>query len=170
MSDLQCPCTILVVRHGETEYESPMLSDQGGSLTMSGRKEAKELADLIGHRNVRHIYASTSPSAVQTAEIAAASLGLVVTTREALRESSGAESGPEIEERTRDVLEAISDLHRGETVLVVSHGGVMSYALPRLVTNLRDDHAQGHALAAGATVELRIDADDWYCGSWPSQA
>lgn len=79
----------------------------------------------------------------------------------------GGESAEQVVTRMLDVLESIVDLHRGETVLVISHGGVMSVALPRLASNLSDNHASDLRIANAATVELLADADDWRCERWP---
>lgn len=198
MSDLQCPATVLVTRHGGAEYESDLLSDAGGSLTLAGRRQSQRLADSLTQRNVAMIYASPLARAVQTAEIVAGRLGCVVRVREGLAELSvgdhaghpespelfapvfqrwragdlsaavvGAENGASMVARVRAVLEEVADLHRGETVLVVSHGGVMSLVLPRLAVNLPDDHAAGRSLPSCVPVELSADADGWTCAGWP---
>lgn len=79
----------------------------------------------------------------------------------------GGEPGLDVVHRVREVLASVADLHRGETVLVISHGGVLSLALPRLVTNLRDDHGHAHPPPRCDPVELAVDADDWRCVRWP---
>lgn len=79
----------------------------------------------------------------------------------------GGESAERVIDRMRTTLESIVDLHRGETVVVISHGGVMRVALPRFVSNLPDNHAASLEIANGASVELLADADDWRCVRWP---
>ncbi len=79
----------------------------------------------------------------------------------------GGQSAREVIERIRDVLESISDLHRGETVLVVSHGGVMTLALPALAMNMRGDEAVGTTIPNCSYAEMRSDADGWVCDTWP---
>ena len=79
----------------------------------------------------------------------------------------GGESAEQVVGRVREVLEAIVDLHRGESVLVISHGGAICLALPRLVSNLPDNHAASLQIANATTVELSVDADDWRCVRWP---
>jgi probable phosphoglycerate mutase len=56
---------------------------------------------------------------------------VAVTVREGLREF-GAESGPDVVERFGRELELVADAHRGEAVLVVTHGGTMSVGVPAL--------------------------------------
>lgn len=197
MSDLQCAATILVARHGETEYETDGLTDAGGSLSLHGREQARELGESLRARNIAYVYSSPLARAVQTAEIAAGVLGSGVRVREGLQELTvgafegkpeepnpfldtfeawgagdlsatydGGESAEQVIARMRAALETIADLHRGESVLVVSHGGVMTLALPRLVSNLRDDYAHGRSIANCAYAELLVDADDWRCVAW----
>ncbi|NYE37737.1 putative phosphoglycerate mutase [Nocardioides cavernae] len=78
----------------------------------------------------------------------------------------GGESGHEIVERCRLVLEEVADAHRGESVLVVSHGGVMCLALPALARNLASGHARDLPLPNGGVVALEGDADGWVARSW----
>lgn len=198
MSDLQCAATVLVARHAAAEYETDLLTDAGGSLTVEGRRRARELGETLRSRRIAYVYSSPLARAVQTAELAAGVLGVEVRVREGLQELtvgdlagqpeepnpftevfaawkagdlaasySGGQSASEVIDRVRAALEAIADLHRGETVLVISHSGVMSLALPRLVSNLRDDHAHDRPVPNCAVVELAIDADDRTCVRWP---
>jgi probable phosphoglycerate mutase len=193
MSDLQCPTTLILARHGEAEYESPDWREEGGSLTALGRRQAAALGESLAGRRVAHVWTSTLARAVQSAEIAAAPLGVCVTTRSALSEFGcgelagaprdtdptaaiyaawlageldtrmpGAECGQDIVTRMREVLCEIADAHRGETVLVISHGGALRLAVPTLA---RMD-AEPVELDNCAAIEVEIDADDWVCRSW----
>ena len=47
MGDLQCAARIFVARHGAADYESELLSDAGGWLSPLGRRQSRELADLV---------------------------------------------------------------------------------------------------------------------------
>lgn len=160
MSDLQCPTTIYLTRHGETEYETHLLMNAGGSLTLRGREQARELGRRLAGERVAAVYCSPVARAVQTAELAAAQLGVDVVVREGLQEFGpgdllgsaagqglfedvmdawldgdaerrvpGGETGAEISTRVFAVLDALADLHRGETLLVVTHGGAMCASL-----------------------------------------
>lgn len=197
MTDLQCATRLTIVRHAEAEYESQDLGDQGGSLTALGRRQALELAQTLASERIAHVWTSPHSRAVQTAEIAAAALGVGVTVREALVEVSvgdfagqpsqpdpirpvveqwaagdfeariaGAESGAEVVQRLRDVLDEIADVHRGESVLVVSHGGVMCTALPTLADNLSMNDVLGSRLPNCGVVRIDRDADGWAVRSW----
>ncbi len=74
----------------------------------------------------------------------------------------GGECGRDIIDRMRAVLGEIADAHRGETALVVTHGGVLRLAVPALarmdVAPERTDNC--------ATIEVEVDADDWVCRLW----
>lgn len=145
-----------------------------------GRRQAETLADQLASDGVAAIYSSDLRRASETARIVANRLGLAVTEDRALREIDvGSWSGltrDEVRERfpegfarwlageighdgeTREQLahrvvpavEAIANRHVGESVLVVSHGGVIR-ALRR--------HAAGdpgESLANGATFALAL--------------
>ena len=86
MSDLFCAATVLFARHGDAEFVERTFSDEGGSLTAAGRKQAATLGDALRGRRVARVWCSDSSRAVQTAEIAAARLGVDVVARKALRE------------------------------------------------------------------------------------
>ena len=45
MTALQCATTLVVARHGEAEYESSEWEEEGGSLTLLGRRQAAELGE-----------------------------------------------------------------------------------------------------------------------------
>ncbi len=74
----------------------------------------------------------------------------------------GGESGTELVARARDVLGEIADLHPGETVLVVSHGGLLYLA----VTALGHMDATPARLGNCDLIEVAVDADGWACTAW----
>ncbi|MBA3232935.1 MAG: histidine phosphatase family protein [Propionibacteriales bacterium] len=78
----------------------------------------------------------------------------------------GAETGSDVVRRVEDELQSIADQCRGETVLVISHGGAMRLVLPRLTGNVPNDFGMGKALDNLATCELMADADGWVLISW----
>jgi probable phosphoglycerate mutase len=86
VSDLHCPATLVVARHAKASFVESWFSDEGGSLTVEGRAQAAELGDSLSGRRVAAVWCSDASRAVQTAEIAAARLGVPVTARKALRE------------------------------------------------------------------------------------
>jgi len=71
----------------------------------------------------------------------------------------GAESGREVADRVATVLREIADLHPGETVLVVSHGGAIGVGVP----NIARMEATQQRLDNCDTVEVLADADAWVC-------
>jgi probable phosphoglycerate mutase len=86
VSDLHCPATLVVARHAKAAFVEDWFSDEGGSLTSEGRVQAGELADSLRGRRIAAVWCSDASRAVQTAEIAAARLGVAVTARKSLRE------------------------------------------------------------------------------------
>lgn len=81
----------------------------------------------------------------------------------------GAESGTEVVARYEAVLDEIADHHRGEAVLVVSHGGVMCMALSALARNLTLSHSRDLPMPNGGVVAVEADADGWVARSWAGQ-
>lgn len=195
MSDVHCPARIILARHGEAEYESDLVGTSGGSLTARGRSQAVELGDRLVSERVAAVFCSELARAVQTAELAAARLGLPVTVRERLDEFDGGdarggpydaavfeppleawlggdltvgfpggESGADVVARVLAVLDAVADTFRGETVLVVSHGGVILALLGALSPGAPGNPAGADDVPNGASCVLERDADGWRAG------
>ena len=199
MSDLHCPATLLVARHGDAEYGHPsVLSDDGGWLTALGREQVGRLAADLAPRNVARVWSSRLARAAESGALAAQALGVDAVEVDGLQEFSvgalagrrhddpeldavfrawvhgdlgrsipGGESGAQVLERYREALQTIADQHRGETVLVFSHGGVMSFVLPRLAPTVRDDLAAQRYLPNCAVAEVAVDGDGFEVVSWP---
>jgi broad specificity phosphatase PhoE len=198
VSDLFCPATLIVARHGQATYdELGIASDDGGWLTDLGRRQAAALADELADRRLAAVWCSDMSRAVQTAEIVAGRLGVPVRVRRDLREASvggfagqpdveglfdsvflrwldgdlaaaapSAETGQEVIDRVSAELESAADQFRGETLLVVSHGGAIGITLPRLAGNVPADYGRGKALGNCDYCELVADADGWVLRSW----
>lgn len=142
--------TILLVRHGETDWNRDRRI-QGHSdvpLNVTGRRQARELAEQLTDTRLDAVYASDLARARETAEIAAASTGLLVTELAALREKhfgswegltdatvrrrfpdavasswGDGETADQMSARVVDALRLIAAAHPSTTVLVVTHGG-----------------------------------------------
>ena len=202
MSDLHCPATLLVTRHGDAAYGHPsVLSDEGGWLTDLGREQVRELAESLRPRNVARVCTSPMQRAVESAAVAAEVLGTDVVVLDGLAEYSvgalagrphddpelasiykswqhgdldrtipGGPSGSEVVATYTDALQSIADQHRGETVLAVSHGGVMSFVLPRLGGRVRADLAAAKFLPNCGVVEVSVDGDGFDVRTWPGSA
>lgn len=81
----------------------------------------------------------------------------------------GGESGVEVVQRYEAVLEEIADSHRGESVLVISHGGVMCMALSALARNLALSHSRDLPMPHCGVVAVEADADGWVARAWAGQ-
>jgi 2,3-bisphosphoglycerate-dependent phosphoglycerate mutase len=89
VSDLQCPATVLVVRHGESEGNlSRRLSSAapGSALSARGRQQARELAAALRDRRVSCVYTSELRRAEQTGQEMADVLGVGVRTLPGVQE------------------------------------------------------------------------------------
>jgi broad specificity phosphatase PhoE len=78
----------------------------------------------------------------------------------------GGESGREVLERGSAALESIADQHRGETVLVVAHGGIICLTTALLCAGLAPAYVLAHGLRYCDAVEVSNDADGWVARSW----
>ncbi len=67
-------------------------------------------------------------------------------------------------QRCRKALDDIADLHRGETVVAVSHPGVMSLCLPVLCRGLSREQVGNRHLSGCTVVGVRVDGDGWVLG------
>jgi 2,3-bisphosphoglycerate-dependent phosphoglycerate mutase len=81
-----------------------------------------------------------------------------------------AESGTEVIERVSTELELVADQHRGESALVVSHGGAICTAVPALARNLTSPFPESRPLPNTGLVELEADGDGWRAISWCGEA
>jgi probable phosphoglycerate mutase len=192
MSDLQCPTRLFLARHGEADYETSLVTDDGGWLSAAGRAQSRELGERLRGERIARVWCSPMSRAVQTAEIVAGVLGVDVVVREGLREYAvGSLAGTDADEaavvgpvfhrwvegddgatvpggeavattvaRVVEVLEEVRDVHRGEAVLVVGHGGTTMATVPTLLGAPRAT-AYDLVLPGGGYVALEGDADGW---------
>jgi broad specificity phosphatase PhoE len=154
------PTTLVLVRHGETDWnrEHRYQGHADTPLNEAGRRQALELAELLGGERLSVVYTSPLRRASETAEMVAARLGLHAHELEALREidvgdwqgltvdevrtrypeqldvawRSGWPNGETHDELAARVLPALLDLerrHPGERVLGVTHAGPIRAAL-----------------------------------------
>lgn len=82
------PTTILLARHGETDWNAVgrWQGHTDRSLTERGRRQAAELADRLANVEIDAVYSSDLLRAVETAEPVAKRLGLPLQTLPELRE------------------------------------------------------------------------------------
>jgi probable phosphoglycerate mutase len=156
---------LYLVRHGETDWNRTHRI-QGSSdipLNETGRTQARSTGRLLARREWHAVYTSPLSRAAETAQLIANELGLPEPVAdEGLVERHYGEAegltGWEVEERFPDdtpvpgresraavverVLPALLDIaerHHGESVVVVSHGGVIRSVLQAVAL----DHAHG---------------------------
>jgi len=146
---------LYLVRHGETEWNAARRI-QGRTdipLNDTGRRQAREAAELLARRSWHGVYASPLDRAHETAEIIAARLGLDgVTDIDALIErdygeaegmgfdeiealypegvrAPGQETREEVAARVVPALLELAERHPGERLVIVSHGGAIRSVL-----------------------------------------
>ena len=79
----------------------------------------------------------------------------------------GGETGQEIISRFVAAVTGLAAEYPGQTVAVVSHGGVLALGLAALCSNLAPQIVATHLLANCDIVEVELDADGrWRCVSW----
>jgi probable phosphoglycerate mutase len=141
--------TLLLARHGETDWNAE-LRIQGSSdieLNELGRRQAQFLAQELTDVELDAIYSSDLSRARATAAAVAATHGLEVSLDPRLRERSfgswegltredisafpagsrhDGESDDDVRLRVLAAVEEIAASHRGQQVLIVSHGGALN--------------------------------------------
>ncbi|MEO8555481.1 MAG: histidine phosphatase family protein [Actinomycetota bacterium] len=148
MSDLQCPATLLIARHGDAV-------------------QVRVLVEQVRSRRVAAVYSSRMQRAVESADLAASQLGLQPIAVDGLQELAVGELAGAVLKRFTKAIEEITDMHRGETVLVFAHGGTMSLAIPKVSVNAGNDVAAQRFLPHCVPAEVEVDADGWRLVSWP---
>jgi len=78
----------------------------------------------------------------------------------------GGETGYEVAERCSAALEALADRHPDSTLLAVSHGGAIAFAVPTLCANLTLRSLHDRQLTNCSTVVIERDGPKWTCLSW----
>lgn len=135
-------------------------------LSVEGKEEAKALAKQIPNMGITRVITSALSRAIQTAQIISEELKLKNEQYEELNERNygelegklfaeadkklgfskkpvleiscdGAESFPNFKKRVVDIIDQIVKKHKGETILIVCHGGVLQ-ALARHFHKVED--------------------------------
>lgn len=152
--------TIALIRHGTTSWNKEGRA-QGNSdidLDQEGIQQAELLANRLYGEEWNYIYSSSLGRARQTAEILGKAIGKDLRLDFRLKERSGGQIegttekeriekwGPnwrdldlglepidEVQKRGKDILEEINLKHKGEKVLVVTHGAFIQFNFINLV-------------------------------------
>ncbi|MCX6729198.1 MAG: histidine phosphatase family protein [Candidatus Saccharibacteria bacterium] len=147
---------LILVRHGQTEENNQgiIIGQNPGKLSTEGIESAKKLAAVLKTRDVDYIVSSDLKRCVDTATILVNGRGLSVVFDERLREIDFGEyqgkpysaliddygtdidkkfpSGESNRQFITRVIDAVNEIyrkHRSDTVLIVSHSGVISIVL-----------------------------------------
>ena len=169
-------------------------------LTAKGRSQAHALAAQLAGERVAAVFTSTMGRSEQTAQIVADELGLASEELPGVQESAvnedeaaedqaavdavfeswvngdlaaaypGGESGADLVARFGSAIEEVADSYRGETVVVISHGGVMAVAIPRLAGRATPALLAARWMPHCAIARVEVDADGWTLQHWPGSA
>lgn len=175
------------IRHGSTAWNKERRA-QGSSnipLDQDGIRDAESLADRIMNEEWDVIYSSDLVRAMQTAEIVARNLhvgevfldsrlqevngGQIEGTTEPERIEKwgenwrdldlGIESREMVLKRALSFIEEVTEKHKDQNVLVVSHGSYIRHVLRELVKDLKvEDHLENTSVS---TVKVREGL--WEC-------
>jgi 2,3-bisphosphoglycerate-dependent phosphoglycerate mutase len=161
MSDLQCPATFLVV----------------GWSSVPREPEGVELADQLRDRRIASVCSGRDATTLAVATALAGQLGVAHRSIDGLEplparpecadahdaDATGrAFAGADAQDagtpsaRHRAALDALADLHRGETVLVVAHASVLATLWPAARSPDEED-----ALPPYRLVTVQVDGDGW---------
>ena len=167
---------LYLVRHGETDWNLAhrIQGNTDVPLNRTGRAQARAAGRLLAGREWIAIVASSLSRARDTASIIAAELGLPEpTTLDALMERNygsaeglsyseidarfpgdtpvpGRETREEVVERVLPALLHLAERHRDQSVIVVTHGGVI-----RSLLNVIDPHGRHPKITNGSIHSFR---------------
>jgi broad specificity phosphatase PhoE len=154
MNDEQQRTTLILVRHGETEWnvERRVQGQVDSQLTARGRAQARRAAERLAEMNVRAVYSSDAGRARETAELIAAPHGLTIALRPALRERSyGILEGKTMEEAAREDTGWLDAWLADRLRLAPPEGETQPELSQRVMSALRDivaAHAGEHVVVS----------------------
>jgi 2,3-bisphosphoglycerate-dependent phosphoglycerate mutase len=166
MSDLQCPATLILVGWGPVPREpdgvEPVPREAHGELP-----RLAELADELRTRRIAAVFSGRDASTLVTAQALALRLGVVHRSIDGLEPLPAGPAGAAVPSagpvdadatgaRHRAALDALADLHRGETVLVVTDARVLTTLWPATPRPHGED-----ALSPYRLVTVQVDGDGW---------
>jgi 2,3-bisphosphoglycerate-dependent phosphoglycerate mutase len=194
------PCTLCLVRHGETDWnvEHRIQGQIDTSLNRHGIEQARLTARYLTGTALDAIYSSDLERARVTAEMVGLGRGVAITLEPRLRERrygifqrllyseaevrhpelyaryrsrnpdcdiEGGESLRMLERRVVACLTEIVCRHPGQTVLVVTHGGVLDIAY-RMATGLALEAPREFLITNAAVSIIRGDGNRWRLERW----
>lgn len=145
---LHCPATLLVASPGDEHAVRSLLQSVRGE-------------------NLAEVISSSDAAARALAEASATDLDLPSGVVSGLEEIAAGEGEQAVLVRYRDALEELSDTHRGQTVLVISHPEVMSLALLALADTVPAGARTASILPPAVPARVEVDGDGVRILSWP---
>jgi len=152
------PTTIVLVRHGETDWnrERRFQGHADTPLNGAGRGQARELADVLRGEELAAVYTSPLRRASETAEIVAAHLGLEARLLEGLREIDvGDWQGLTVDEVKERYPEGADVRWRSGWPNGETHEDLSTRVLPALL-GLERQHPGGRVLGVTHAGPIRV--------------
>lgn len=161
MSDLQCPATLLIARHGEAEDSGDRVPlDDGGGLTDNGRAQIRHLVEHVRPRRIAEVYSRTMHRTVQSAELASSELGTQCVVTDGPQEFSLGELGGISYEDPR--AKKVFGAWLGGDLAVAYPGGEDGHAVVKRFKDAIEDIADTHrgetelVFSHGAVLSLAV--------------
>jgi broad specificity phosphatase PhoE len=125
--------TIYVARHASPDWsrtDIPYDVPPGPPLTPRGEEESTLLGEFLHMQGVQHVVSSPMQRAYQTAQLAAAVLGLEAEVETRITEQRKDEEDRQVVERVRDFWQELTERAEQQGPLcIVTHGGVLGALL-----------------------------------------
>lgn len=173
---------LYIIRHGETADNAKRIcqGQGGGSLSDTGFEQAKKLGKRFEDISLDFVYASDLLRAVQTAEYLVESKeSLPILEDKRLRERffgqlqgkvfpkdfdwhnmpDDAESHEEMIARGKSILSELKAKHAGETVALVSHGGMILALLTILYKNGVEEYLKFKGVKNTAVFHFKLNGN-----------
>ncbi|TVX96264.1 histidine phosphatase family protein [Cohnella terricola] len=182
--------TIALVRHGTTDWnkEGRAQGSSDISLDQEGIHQALLLAHRISSEDWGHIYSSSLARAHQTAIILGNAIGLDIKFDNRLKERRGGqiegttenerinkwgenwrnldlgiEPIEDVQKRGINFLEEINLKHKGEKILVVSHGALIQYSFNKLLPHIPIKHLGNTSITIIEKIDNQWSTELYNC-------
>lgn len=86
-----------------------------------------------------------------------------------IRIAASGDVGSDVIKRLAEVISAVAPRHTGQTVLLVSHGGLLQMSLPWICANLRPDYGLGRHIPNSAVIEVEWADGLACCVAWAGE-
>ena len=153
---------LIFIRHGETDWNRARRF-QGCidiALNATGLEQARHTADRLQDHRLAAVYSSHLGRARETARPIAEALGLAVAIEPELRESLVA-----LRARVFEQMHRLAKRHAGQTVVAVTHGGVLD-SIYRIASGLAADEPRRFELNNASINRIGWNGEQFSVLGW----